>query len=201
MRRSASWICDSYTRMEYELEQWGLWHRTGTGGIAPLRGTLGRLRRTASPSPCMTDERAEEIDHAVSALERVENDRGRMHGAIVCVFRDGLSIARSASIMGVAINTLRYRLIPQGVRWIDAYLAPVDLDDPTPREAPQDDAVVHEIRSLIAETVGETPAVEDVQAIARYLRSDPVANEIRGLLRAKAQQSLAKVNFGGHDMP
>ncbi len=108
-------IRDPVVRMEYELEQWGRWIRSGNGRSGYGACVLASLRGSTVPEPNINDSRAETIDAAMLRLEKFDR---QLWGALWHTFAAGLPPYKWAKLVGVGRQTAYYRLLPDAVRWM-----------------------------------------------------------------------------------
>lgn len=174
-RLGSDWIRDSFTRMEYELEQWGLWHRTGAGCGTPLGSVLGQLRGSSAPTPNITDDRVTEIDEALVDLGDANRE---LQQTVLCRFRDRCRIHEVARELGVSGHRVRYELIPQGVRWLASRFYP------GVGERADSDPALNEMRELLARLPrGDFAPDDELRRAAGTLRNDSTARLLWQLLR------------------
>lgn len=108
-------IRDPVVRMEYELEQWGRWIRSGNGRSGYGACILAALRGSTVPEPNIADARAETIDAAMLRLQAFDRP---MWGALWYTFAEGRPPYKWAKLVGVGRQTAYYRLLPDAVRWM-----------------------------------------------------------------------------------
>lgn len=72
MALSSAVIRNPVVRMEYELEQWGRWLKSGRVSIGYGGNVLASLRGSTVPEPNIRDDRAEMIDAAVGRLREID---------------------------------------------------------------------------------------------------------------------------------
>lgn len=110
----------------YLLQQWGRWVHLNSG-IPSYHGAGGLfvgLTGSVLPEPTITDDKALEVDRAVTMLLA----RNRAAGEAVCVFFvcNCQSQADLGQRIGVSRGTAR-NLYDVGMSWLDCYFA--DLDE------------------------------------------------------------------------
>lgn len=113
----AEWIRDPFTRMEYELEQWGRWVRSGHGVNGYGRSVFAGIRGSTVPEPNITDTRAAALDDAVSRLHEFD---AQLWGALWYTYAEGLKPYHWCRLIGVGRVTAYTRTLPAAVRWMVA---------------------------------------------------------------------------------
>lgn len=108
-------IRDPVVRMEYELEQWGRWIRSGNGRTGYGACILASLRGSTVPEPNIGDARAEVIDAAMLRLEKFDRT---MWGALWYTFAEGKPPYKWARLVGVGRTTAYSMLLPSAIRWM-----------------------------------------------------------------------------------
>lgn len=108
-------IRDPVVRMEYELEQWGRWIRSGNGRTGYGACILASLRGSTVPEPNIGDERAEAIDAAMLRLQKFDVP---MWGALWHTFAEGKPPYKWARLVGVGRTTAYTTLLPSAIRWM-----------------------------------------------------------------------------------
>lgn len=108
-------IRDPVVRMEYELEQWGRWIRSGNGRTGYGACILASLRGSTVPEPNIGDDRAEVIDAAMLRLEKFDRT---MWGALWYTFAEGKPPYKWARLVGVGRTTAYSMLLPSAIRWM-----------------------------------------------------------------------------------
>jgi len=108
-------IRDPVVRMEYELEQWGRWIRSGNGRSGYGACILASLRGSTVPEPNIGDARVEVIDAAMLRLEKFDRT---MWGALWYTFAEGKPPYKWARLVGVGRTTAYSMLLPSAIRWM-----------------------------------------------------------------------------------